>query len=251
MKEYTAENISDFLDIIAKIKKEWDADDLWFRGVSNVKYKLLPSLYRGNYKLDLEEEGEVYTQFVRKAKAFIFDYHKLKAIDWYILMQHYSFPTRLLDWTSGSLIALYFAVKNIQEETDRCIYVIDPFEVNKAFHNIEAVFCSDENFQKPYEVINSYLPKKQLPKYPIAFEPPYFDKRIVAQKSCFTIHGEIREPFEMLFSEKKVKLAKIKIADQDVIEIKEELASAGITESIVFPDIEGLSRELIFHYVIE
>jgi hypothetical protein len=32
--------------------------------------------------------------------------------DWYLLMQHSGAPTRLLDWTEGALIALYFAVRN-------------------------------------------------------------------------------------------------------------------------------------------
>src|SRR6516164_9147939 len=51
--------------------------------------------------------------------------------EWYFLMQHYGAPTRLLDWTDGALIALYFAVRPHVESDEfegknAVVWALDP-----------------------------------------------------------------------------------------------------------------------------
>ena len=46
-------------------------------------------------------------------------------------MQHSGAPTRLLDWTEGALIALYFAVRNKLDETDAAVWVLNPLGVER------------------------------------------------------------------------------------------------------------------------
>jgi FRG domain len=51
--------------------------------------------------------------------------------DWYFTMQHFGAPARLLDWTEGVLIALYFVVKDSSGEDDPAIWALDPWWLNK------------------------------------------------------------------------------------------------------------------------
>jgi hypothetical protein len=44
--------------------------------------------------------------------------------------------------------------------------------------------------------------------------------------------------------EREAKLAAIYIPKDFIVSIRQELRGAGITESVIFPDLDGLGREL-------
>jgi hypothetical protein len=85
-------------------------------------------------------------------------------------------------------------------------------------------------------------------KYPIAVLPPHIDVRIVAQKSVFTIHGLEKDGFKIVaHRHPDPQIAKILIT-RDTDEITKDLETLGITETTLFPDLEGLSREIQAEY---
>ena len=62
------------------------------------------------------------------------------------------------------------------------------------------------------------------------------------QKSCFTIHRKSQPSLVSTLDEKA--LIKFEIPDGKVESFKKDLKLLGITQSTVFPDLEGLAREL-------
>jgi hypothetical protein len=96
----------------------------WFRGSRNAKHTLTPSLARdwGKYHelydriYDLEEY--YYDRFTRFGRPFLGSTMPNDEIEWNYIMRHHNIPSRLLDWTKGSLIALSYATQVFSEDLD-------------------------------------------------------------------------------------------------------------------------------------
>lgn len=139
-------------------KDVFDGQDLsgqsiWFRGVKDSQYHLLPSIlvhYLENEAIQSPEkwkyqtvhklQREKYERFKYRADGSpeINSAHRYTKIDYLALMQHYSQWTTLLDWSEDAFTSLYFALephfKNEKgaEERDAALYLFDPEMYNKA-----------------------------------------------------------------------------------------------------------------------
>lgn len=96
----------------------------WFRGARDAQHTLTPSLardWRRYYALydrifDLEEY--YYDRFTRFGRPFLGSTLPNDEIEWNYIMRHHSIPSRLLDWTKGSLIALSYATQTFSDDLD-------------------------------------------------------------------------------------------------------------------------------------
>ncbi len=89
----------------------------FFRGQSNKDWKISPKLYREDL---FDHEGTMIKEIVYASpKEFEMDKFDILA-----KLQHFGFPTRLLDVSSNPLVALYFACSDKNEmEHDGVVYI--------------------------------------------------------------------------------------------------------------------------------
>jgi FRG domain len=256
----TAKTLRKFMKRVEEIEKTWEAKkhgdpELWYRGVQKSYWTLVPKLYRPSYPLRelLQIEDEVREEFVRRAPSLT-PYKPDNAWEWYFLMQHYAAPTRLLDWTQNPLVGLYFAVKDSEGLHDAAVWVLDAWRLNKEKDVVgryevlptgsPGLSQADTLRYRPW-LPNRFDAKQQLKKkFPVAVYPNQFDRRIAAQRSCFTVHGVRRESLDKLFPASRRFLSKIIIPGYATEQVRDELKDYGIDEATIYPDLEGLGKSV-------
>lgn len=258
---FDAKSLTEFVDVVSKISNRWFANQKnwgpWFRGHTNIEWRLTPKLYR-NIEPDRGirvVEDEIRQEFLMRGPSLGRE-RPQNSWEWYFLMQHSGAPTRLLDWTEAALIALYFAVRDNRDkrdQTDATVWAIDPWSLNRDNLGIAEVIPPGAATGVVPEHAAKYklwLPdryeveKKLSVALPIAVYPTHFSQRISSQRSCFTIHGSDPNGFERIFGNLFSGVARINIPVESLDAIEDGLSLAGIDEVTVFPDLDGLGRYL-------
>ncbi|MGP8019935.1 MAG: FRG domain-containing protein [Limisphaerales bacterium] len=248
-------NVSEYLKRVKEIRNDWwskDKDDPWmpwFRGHGQADWKLWPRLYRDYNPTRRKKsriEDEIREEFAVRAPA-LSNLRPTNQWDWYFLMQHSGAPTRLLDWSEGALIGLYFAVKDNPGFYDAAVWVLDPYRLNERIVGEQELICPtvamNPNDQK---TLKRWLPdpfakkRKRLPPEPVPILPAHVAQRISSQRSCFTLHGSDQDGLDKLRGDDL--LIKIVVPASGVVKIRRELEIYGIDEVTIFPDLDGLGR---------
>jgi hypothetical protein len=82
---------------------------------------------------------------------------------------------------------------------------------------------------------------------PVAMYGIHNSPRIVAQRGVFTIFGKNTKPMEQIFMDHGFSqecLKKLVLPSDKIANLLRSVVSIGYTDSVVFPDLDGLAREI-------
>ncbi|WP_270567717.1 FRG domain-containing protein [Clostridium beijerinckii] len=105
---YIAKSIQEYVKIIVEAVSD-NKNHIYYRGHSNWKYLLKPSIYRADNVNILNNEDKLFRDIIA-SKPHFFN-QCTTTLEKLVTMQHHELPTRLLDLTDNALISLYFACK--------------------------------------------------------------------------------------------------------------------------------------------
>jgi len=266
------QSLGEFTARVSHIRKDWGIEDdkeLWFRGEKRdyLETRLRPTLYRPPKNRSLKPipdllkiEDDLFDAFQR-CNPQLSDRPIEDDFDGYLLMQHHGGPTRLLDWSDGSLMALHFALRNKQgDETDSLVYVLDPYRLIDTLDSFpdtiqlkqrwaEHIKAHPEDSEEDESDV--YLPSSngderpfELPRVPMVLQFPFISRRVAAQRSQFIVFGADPSWLSSEAVKTESAIRCIAIDGTRMREIRVELRECGVTESVIFPDLDGLGREL-------
>lgn len=224
-----------------------------YRGLSDARYRLLTTLTRlgGDYgKL----EHHLLRNFRKYAHRRVVERETLW--HWMSVAQHHGLPTRLMDWTYSPFIALHFATANIDKfDRDGVVWVANyqkchqllPLPLRRPLDEEGAnVFTVD--------LLSGAVPKlsemnaAQSESSVLFFEPPSIDDRIVNQHAFFSVASDPKLALDDWLEAHPEVGYRISIPAGLKWEIRDKLDQANITERVLFPGLDGLSKWLGRHY---
>jgi hypothetical protein len=268
-------DVPSFLKIVAGLRSRWlslglpaqsvkkrpfgEEKELWFRGQSEFDLGLIPKFWRPEY--ERADEAEMRLEFMSVGFPLSNNTDSGNDWDWYFLMQHYGCPTRLLDWTTSPLVALYFAVRHPKEH-DAAVWVIDPWRWNRAHvKDLYGPAIPGWKETKPYllkleDAFDSDFEEHQTAKkWPMAIEPSHIDRRIAAQGSKFLMFGKEKDMLDSpAINNKHKEKGKHAIVDRIIVPrnkaeaLLSELNTLGVNQRSLFPDLEGLGQYISWEW---
>jgi FRG domain-containing protein len=222
-----------------------------YRGCSDAASDLTSGLVR------LGGNGELERQLMRAFRKYALQdaVPRDTAWDWLALGQHHGLPTRLLDWTYSPYVALHFATQNrAKYDRDAVVWCIDYVRAHEQLPAaLRDVLVAEGAQVFTTELLAEAAPSlDDLSRYGDDFalfvEPPSFDARIVNQYALFSVVAQAEASLEDWLRRREDLATRVVVPAELKWEVRDKLDQANVTERVLFPGLDGLSRWLGRYY---
>ncbi len=258
-------SLTEYIDRIKQLRTFWRIDketrygeieSVWFRGHEQADWKLIPKLYRPEYRG--ASEAEIRQEFQIRAQQLLQGGRlPTDKWEWYFLMQHYGVPTRLLDWTDNPLVALYFALHSPvnddrEPDTNAAVWMLNSWWLNRrSLRSIDGPMLFDWHEAQQYlpDLEEAFAGRDKVRVRRLAaIDPPHVDRRLAAQGSHFVIFGANHDLMRMKATRSKRdrvrQIAKIVVSRRATSDLRADLDLCGITRPLLFPDLQALCDDI-------
>jgi hypothetical protein len=238
---------------IPKTSHQRHRSNFVYRGLADQSWALETSLKRlgGDY---INLERPLLRSFRKYAEPGSIPSDTL----WVLLSvaQHHGLPTRLLDWTVSPKVAVHFATFEEEHyDKDGAIWCIDVVQARDLLPRVLKAILEDEHAwlfsTEMLEFVTSLDDFDKLGKanaFVLFFEPPSLDARIVNQGAIMSVQPGAALALGEFLKNHPSLYRRIIIPKELKWEVRDKLDQDNVTERMLFPGLDGLSRWLKRYY---
>ncbi len=217
--------------LVDEVESLQGSEELLFRGQTQ-NLPLIPKIARLDPTVDTTRlEREMLQELKRRTAR---EAHRLGSDAWdaLVVAQHYGMATRLLDWTTNPLIALWFAICDMNAKTSGYLFML-PVTADMILNRAES--------PDPFSTGKT-----------LVFKPSVNNERLSAQSGWFTAHKYSRKArrFVDLHKNRELKRRVLMkgIRGRDKVPLLRALDRLGINQETIFPGLEGTCRYLDWRF---
>ena len=232
-----------------------------YRGMCNADYNIVTSLQRVCKAKANKLEPAILSNFTKYAAM---ENPSIETSVWrqMILGQHHGLPTRLLDWSFSPLTSLHFATSELNlddmDKHDSVVWRIDvnelhamlPEKYQQVMEQEQTTVFSLKMLQEACSGPAEY-DRDMKGEAMLIVEPPSIAQRIINQYSFFSIVPSGMDDVIAFLDKKTDKTVRYIIKKEIRWQVRDLLDQLNISERIVYPGLDGLSRWLARHYYVK
>ncbi len=265
IQEKRIRTLDDLLPLLTEQEYRPDMDrnrsTYLYRGIPNAEYRMVTSLSRNCKHLQKELEPAILSSF---AKYAVREDETVAMSPWYSMIsgQHNGLPTRLLDWSHSALAGLHFAVTedNLAEmdQHDCAVWRIDmeemfsllPPKYRDAIRRVQSSIFTVPMLRKITESLEEY-DRDMGDRSMVIVEPPSINSRIINQYSFFSIVPMEMTDVESFLDQRTEHTVKYVIDGSLRWRVRDMLDQLNMSERIIYPGLDGLSKWIARHYYVK